>query len=195
MPNGEYTLNIFWNDCWWRGDFTYKSRRPEGQYVYIDSTYYRLNKGTAVTVEPDMNGRTRSMRMNYLCFDRDYPLHVVVPSELTYEGETYQVIGVEPGSFQYCHYLLSIDIPNTITSIGQCAFAYCDNLRYFNIPASVTTLADGVFQGCERLSSIAVPEGITEIKYATFRECRNLTAVTLPSSLTSIDGWAFASCI
>ena len=196
IPSGEYTLNIFWNNCWWRGDFLFKSHKPEGQYVYIDSTYYRLNKGTAVTIEPEpwINGRTRSMRMHYPCFDRDYPLHVVVPSELPYEGKTYQVTGVEGGSFQYCHYLLSIDLPNTITSIGDCAFGDCVMLQRVDIPENVTELGFGVFSGCERLSSIVIPEGITAIKTETFLKCRNLSSVTLPSSLTSIDGWAFWGC-
>ena len=41
MPNGEYTLNIFWNGCWWRGDFVFKSHWPEGEYVWEICRYHR----------------------------------------------------------------------------------------------------------------------------------------------------------
>ena len=195
--SGEYKLNLFWHGCWWRGDFNFKSHWPEGQAAYIDSTYYLLNKGYATVTEPCYylpNGRTRSHRMYWNAFERDYPLHVVIPSELTYEGETYQVIRVDRGAFQHCHFLLSIKLPNTITFIGDCAFAKCDNLRQFKIPESVTETGFAVFSGCSRLSDIVIPEGITTLRNQMFNECTNLSAVTLPSSLTTIEYNAFGLC-
>ncbi len=194
IPNGKYTLNVFWNNTWWRGDFVFKSHKPEGLNVYVDSTYYRLNNGTAVTVEPDINGRTRSLRMYWNIYERDYPLDVVIPSKLAYNGKAYQVVGVEGGSFQYCHFLQSVSLPNTITSIGDCAFAGCDNLPSIDIPESVTELGSGVFSKCTKLSKIAIPEGITTLREQMFVGCKNLCSVTLPSSLTKIERWAFHSC-
>ena len=173
IPNGEYTLNVFWNDCWWRGDFVFMSHKPEGQYVYSDSTYYRLNKGTAVTVEPDLNGRTRSHRMYWDIFERDYPLHVVIPSKLTYEGGRYEVIGIEHSSFHHCHFLLSVDLPNTITFIGQCAFADCDKLPQVNIPEGVQTIETYAFSGCTSLTSVILPESMTRIDDNAFSSMPN----------------------
>ncbi|MBR4337156.1 MAG: hypothetical protein IKP91_02815 [Bacteroidaceae bacterium] len=122
IPDGKYWLNVFYEGFWWKGDFEFVSHKPKGLDVYIDSTYYRMNGEYATTVKPDINGRTPSHRMFWNAFERDYPLHVVIPSEITYEGETFQVIGVEGGSFKYCHFLLTVSLPNTITSIGDCAF-------------------------------------------------------------------------
>ena len=172
----------------------FKSHKPEGLNVYVDSTYYRLNNGTAVTVEPDINGRTRSLRMYWNIYERDYPLDVVIPSKLAYNGKAYQVVGVEGGSFQYCHFLQSVSLPNTITSIGDCAFANCDNLPSIDIPESVTSIGSGVFSGCAKLFSIVFPEGIETLKEQMFVGCKNLCSVTLPSSLTKIERWAFKSC-
>ena len=93
------------------------------------------------------------------CFERDYPLHVIIPSELTYEGETYEVVGVEGGSFKYCRYLLSIKLPNTITFIGDCAFKGCANLPQIKIPESVTDIGFAAFIECDKLSYIVIPEG------------------------------------
>ena len=197
IPSGKYALNIFWNDCWWRGHFDFKSHWPEGQYVYVDSTYYRLNKGYATTVWPDYylgNDRTVSHRMSWTIFDRDYPLHVVIPSELTYEGEVYKVVGIEQRSFKYCHYLLSVSLPNTITYIEGAAFAECENLRRINIPESVTRIEGGAFDHCYNLSDIVIPEGIKTLEGGMFNHCTSISAVTLPSSLTRIEEMAFTHC-
>ena len=194
IPSGKYSLNIFWRNCWWRGDFEFKSHWSEGKAAYIDSTYYRLNEGYATTVWPDYAGKSITYRKLWNIFERDYPLHVVIPSELTYEGETYEVVGVEKKSFKWCYYLQSVSLPNTITFIDQGAFMECVNLRRINIPESVTSIGTGVFDGCVKLSNIDIPEGITAIKDHTFNGCTSLSAITLPSSLTTIERVAFSGC-
>ena len=197
IPNGSYTLHFFWREIWWKGDFVFESHWPEGIPVYIDSTYYRLNGRYATTVWPDyyiQNERTVSHRMYWDAFERDYPLHVVIPSELIYEENTYQVVGIEHRSFKHCYYLLSVELPNTITHIDGGAFLACTNLRRINIPESVTTIEGSAFDECENLSYIEIPEGITAINDKTFRHCFALSAVTLPSSLTYIGLMAFAGC-
>ena len=197
-PNGNYTLNIFWHDTWWRGDFTFKTHWPEGEYVYVDSVYYRLNKGNATTIWPDyFIGRSITLRRGWDWNKptyRDYPDHLVIPSELTYEGETYKVTRIDPASFKWCYYMLSVSLPNTITSIGNGAFLYCENLRHITIPESVTELGLYVFGDCISLSDIVIPEGITTLGNQMFSGCSSLSAVTLPSSLTYIDDWAFQGC-
>ncbi len=196
--DGNYTMNVFWHDTWWRADFTFKSHWPEGEYVYVDSVYYRLNSGYATTVWPDyFIGRSITHRRGWDWSKptyRDYPDHLVIPEELTYEGNTYQVVGIDQRSFKQCYYLLSVKLPNTITHIDGGAFMDCPNLRRINIPPSVTSLGECVFSGCERLSEIVLPEGITVINHSTFESCTNLSAVTLPSSLTSIETLAFGFC-
>ena len=52
-----------------------------------------------------------------------------------------------------CKSLVNINIPNSVTTIGEGAFASCDSLTSINIPNSVTTIEDGAFRGCENLPS------------------------------------------
>lgn len=54
-----------------------------------------------------------------------YKGDVVVPETVTHDGVTYTVSGVEGGAFKECGNLISVKIPNTVTSFGDGAFAYC----------------------------------------------------------------------
>ncbi|MBR3022436.1 MAG: leucine-rich repeat domain-containing protein [Bacteroidaceae bacterium] len=197
FTNGDYKLNVQWRDCWWRGDFTFKSHWPDGEYVFVDSAYYRLYDRYAATIDPAYLDKPGTLRRGWdWCKPtyRDYPDHLVIPEELIYEGKAYEVVAIEKRSFWHCYYLLSVKLPNTVTHIDNAAFMDCPNLRCINIPPSVTSLGDGAFSGCERLSDIVIPEGITVIKGSTFEECTNIQAITLPSGLTNIGERAFAQC-
>ncbi len=197
FTNGDYKLNVQWRDCWWRGDFTFKTHWPEGEYVFVDSAYYRLYGRYAATIDPAYLDKPGTLRRGWdWCKPtyRDYPDHLVIPEELIYEGKAYEVVAIEKRSFWHCYYLLSVKLPNTVTHIDDAAFMDCPNLRRIIIPSSVTSLGDGVFSGCSRLPDIVIPEGITVIKGSTFEECANIQAITLPSGLTNIGERAFAQC-
>ena len=197
FTNGDYKLNVQWRDCWWRGDFTFKTHWPEGEYVFVDSAYYRLYGRYAATIDPGYLDKPATLRRGWdWCKPtyRDYPDHLVIPAELIYEGKAYEVVAIEKRSFWYCYYLLSVKLPNTVTHIDGAAFKDCPNLRRISIPSSVTSLGDCAFEDCLRLSDIVLPEGITVIEHSTFQNCSSLSAITLPSGLTSIGEWAFAQC-
>ena len=197
FTNGDYKLNVQWRDCWWRGDFTFKTHWPDGEYVFVDSAYYRLYGRYAATIDPVYLNKSATLRRGWdWCKPtyRDYPDHLVIPEELIYEGKAYEVVAIEQRSFWHCYYLLSVKLPNTVTHIDNAAFMDCPNLRRISIPSSVTSLGRSVFSGCTRLPDIVIPEGITVINEFTFEECTNIQAITLPSGLTSIGERAFAQC-
>lgn len=90
--------------------------------------------------------------------------------------------------------LTSINIPNSVTSIGNYAFQDCKNITSIILPNSVTSIGSYAFNGCTKLKSITIPNSVTEIKDHTFTNCPNLQSVTLPSYLTSIGQYAFDKC-
>ena len=52
-------------------------------------------------------------------------------------------------AFSWCFYSLkSINIPDSVTSIGDGAFSECHSLKSINIPDSVTSIGDWAFYGC-----------------------------------------------
>ena len=93
-----------------------------------------------------------------------------------------------------CTPLENINIPSSVTEIGERAFLYCDHLKSVNIPSSVTELGGGAFRGCESLKNINIPSSVTEIKEGTFENCSSLESVNIPSNVTKIGYNAFHDC-
>ena len=86
---------------------------------------------------------------------------LVIPAEVTHEGETYKV-----------------------TAIGGYAFQGKSTLTRVTIPEGVTTIEGYAFFGCTSLTKVTIPEGVTHIGNRAFWSCTSLTSVSLPASLT-----------
>lgn len=65
--------------------------------------------------------------------------------------------------FDGCTGLTSINIPNSVTSIGHNAFSGCTGLTSITIPSSVTTIGDEAFNDCTSLSSVTLLNSTTSI--------------------------------
>lgn len=90
--------------------------------------------------------------------------------------------------------LVSVDIGNTVTSIGDNAFADCGELTRVAIPDGVTSIGDGTFSGCRGLLSVTIPDSVTSIGPYAFQVCSCLTSVTIPDNVESIGESAFEGC-
>ena len=104
------------------------------------------------------------------------------------------VTSIGDSAFAVCRNLTSIVIPNNVTSIGPWAFHYCTNLSAITIPNSVTEIGHWAFQNCVSLTSISLPQNITSIDFGLFQMCENLSRITIPENVTSIDNQAFYGC-
>ena len=76
---------------------------------------------------------------------------VVIPS--TYNGKP--VVAIADGAFDEDvagpHGMVSVVIPDSITSIGERAFNHCDSLASITIPNSVITISERAFNICRNL--------------------------------------------
>ena len=54
-----------------------------------------------------------------------------------------------------------VEIPDSVTAIGDRAFWYCSSLTSIVIPDSVTAIGDEAFQYCHSLTSIVIPDSVT----------------------------------
>ena len=102
------------------------------------------------------------------------------------------------GVFYLCSGLVNVEIPNSITSIGDYAFYNCSSLTSINIPSLVTSIGSSAFSNCSNLTSVifGYNSQLTSIGSYVFSNCSNLTNVTFGenSQLTSIGSGAFSDC-
>ena len=56
--------------------------------------------------------------------------------------------------FENINCIITIDIPDNVTSIGDYAFCKCSSLTSIVIPNSVTSIGESVFYNCPKLKSI-----------------------------------------
>ena len=101
---------------------------------------------------------------------------------------------IEDYAFSWCSSLESINIPNSVTSIGTCAFYQCKSLQSINIPSSVTSISEFAFTWCRALKTINVPDCMTSIGAGAFKGCSSLKSINIPNSVTSIGRDIFYGC-
>ena len=69
----------------------------------------------------------------------------------------------------------------------------CVNLQSINIPSSVTSIGNSAFWRCTSLHSINIPSGVTSIGKDAFYKCGNMESITF-NSLPNVDYDAFYDC-
>ena len=118
------------------------------------------------------------------------PTNLIIPE--TIEGLPVKYI--YGGAFSDCIYLMSVVIPDSVTSIGDSAFSGCTALTNITIPDSVTEISHSAFSGCRSLTSITLGDSVTSIYPSAFYNCSSLTSITIPDGVTTIGSSTFSGC-
>ena len=90
--------------------------------------------------------------------------------------------------------LTSVEFPSNLSSIGDWAFKGCSSLTSVDLPSSITKMGECVFVGCQGLTKVNLPSGITAISKCAFGWCISLKNLELPAGITSIGDDAFIYC-
>ena len=101
---------------------------------------------------------------------------------------------IGPQVFSNTKGLKSIVIPNSVTSLGKAAFSRCTDLRSITLSDNITEIPDYCFYACIELDSISIPKKVTSIGSHAFAGCTWLKSASIPDSVTKISGKAFAGC-
>ncbi len=119
--------------------------------------------------------------------------------------------------------ITSVQIPDSITSIGNQAFYSCDNLKTVTIGNSKATVGNNAFEFChsslytsyeygtyvgdsenpysilieltnKNLSTYSIHENTKILAHGVFQNCSRLTGITIPEGVVSMGDYVFYSC-
>ena len=133
-----------------------------------------------------------------------YLSNIVIPE--TYNGKA--VTGIAKEGFMDCEELVSITIPDSVTSIGEDAF---DNtsiesvyytgdvagwlgITFDSAESNPTGNVTNLYFNNVLVTEIVIPNSVTSIGDYAFRGCDSLISVEIPNSVTSIGNSAFSNC-
>jgi hypothetical protein len=119
---------------------------------------------------------------------------ITIPSTVTYNGKTFNVVSIGDYAFRDCASLTSVTIPNSITEIKSYAFFGCSAIANLSIPESIKMIGMGAFEGCASLTQMVLPQGIPSIESETFYGCSSMRGIVIPSSVKEVGEEAFARC-
>ena len=198
--------------------FTYRWYEAKINGIYYVFSRYYDDYGRVSMIEAEVSCENISPDQTYA--ESDYSGNVIIPKSVYYDGHSCSVVGIFPCAFYGCKDLISVTIPNSVTTIGRYAFKGCSSLTSITIPNSVYKIGSSAFYGTAWYDNQpdglvyagkvaykykgTMPEG-TEITFKegtlgiadyAFSGCSGLTSITIPNSVMSINrsGKAFYGC-
>ncbi len=151
------------------------------QDIEANGIYYNIISDTQVAVAPAYyNG------MNH------YEGCIILPEKVYCDGVNYDVAAIAPRAF-WRSGVTQVQIPNSVTMIGEAAFADAEDLTDITLPLGLTAVSNYMLAGTA-ITSVVLPEGIREIGTGAFEDCAYLQTMYLPYTLQTIGDRAFAFC-
>jgi len=179
------------------GDSYYSSRL---ETVYIPSSvvsigenafYHSIKKVYITDIAAWCGIDFANQEANPLSYAKNLYINEVLITDLEIPDS---VTSIGDYAFNNCSKLTSITVPNSVTSIGNSTFYNCRNLMRVTIGNGVTRIGMYAFKNCSRLTSVTIPDSVTSIDLGSFYWCSSLTSITIPDSVTSIGDRAFSDC-
>jgi hypothetical protein len=152
-----------------------------GEYIS-----YRYSDDIDLEFETLENGTCQLYHV-YCNNDNDM-FSIQIPSSISSWGMQYTVVKIGDHAFGE-DVFESIELPETIKSIGIAAFSDLTKLKSVNIPSGVTEIQPGAFYNTG-IESIVLPNNIATIGNWCFGWCTSLSNIQLPASLEVLGDYA-----
>ena len=89
---------------------------------------------------------------------------------------------ISANAFRGCASVVTINLPDNVTAIGDNAFENCKMLAEVDIPVDsrhLVSIGSFAFAGCESLKTVPLPEQVQQIGVGALYGCNGLTNITL----------------
>lgn len=97
------------------------------------------------------------------------------------------------GAFYNCNHCKAVTISDSVTKLGEYAFANTA-LSSVDLSENITEVGKNVFSNCLKLTSVSLPDSLTYISDSMFNCCNYLRTVEFQTTLKTIGNYAFANC-
>ena len=155
--------------------------RVQAQDIEANGIFYNIISDTQVEVTSAwLDGVNR------------YEGSIILPEKVYCNGVNYDITAIAPRAFWQSH-ITEIQIPNSITRIGNAAFADAEDLQSITLPLGLKVVSNFMLAGTA-VRNVVLPEGVTDIGTGAFEDCSALQTVFLPASLITIGNRAFSYC-
>ena len=159
---------------------TSNGQRVVGDIIEVDGIRYRICDGYAEVAEGQEVGLSGD---------------IVIPDVVSDGSTSYPVTVIGDNAFYECVDIISVEIPDSVMSIGKWAFAKCTSLENVKLPVNLQTISGYMFSNCGNLISIDIPDSVTSIEDSAFCWCNSLKEIKLPKNLQIIGDNTFSSCL
>ena len=107
---------------------------------------------------------------------------VTLPESLTEIGDsTFEGSGI-----------VSIRVPDSVTTMGSYVFRYCTALTNAELPAGMPLIGSGLFYGCSELETVVLPDVVVQIGGNAFNGCTSIGKLVIPSTVAEVLANAFS---
>ena len=155
--------------------------------AFIDGLYYSFGTDGGVKTATVCRGDVPVVKDVDLS---PYSGKVVIPSSVTYGGETYQVVGIGEEAFRNCSKISSVEIAEGVTFIGNRCFQDC-SLASVSLPESLALLGESCFMGAG-LEEVSIPGNVKKIPGHAFEVCMKLSSVEMKEGILEIGDYCFS---
>ena len=155
--------------------------RATAQDIEANGIFYNIISDTQVEV-------TSAWRDGH----NHYKGCIILPEKVYCDGVNYEVAAIASRAF-WQSAITQIQIPNSVTMIGEAAFADAEDLTDITLPLRLTAVSRYMLAGTA-VTNVVLPEGVTSIGKGAFEDCAHLRTVFFPVSLQNIGDLAFGYC-
>lgn len=120
----------------------------------------------------------------------DHPFGTKVKALVVEDGVT----TLAKGMMRDCIELRTVELPASLTQIGDYAFAGCINLTEARIPYGVEKIGDRAFMDCSSFIEVEIPMTVRSIGKEAFTGCSSLIQASISQAVETIGKKAFDGC-